>query len=194
MTIAPARSSAIRAPEQDHGCPFVGRGRDRVVSVAVNDLPLTVLSPVDMRHANGDWLDDATRDRPVEALEPSVEAMSPLTSTTSTSRRKSARVPEARHDPREEGLAELVPARFAHADRPEESHAVASRPQLHSRSPVPVHERLVRLYLARKHRCTELFDLVHRVGDATSGARGEQARAPPPAAQPARTPSRAQRT
>jgi hypothetical protein len=29
-----------------------------------------------------------------------------------------------------------------------------------------VHERLFRLYLASKHRRTELFDLVHRVGDA----------------------------
>src|SRR4029079_15516350 len=43
--------------------------RLRVVSMAMDDLPLAVLAPVDVGDADGDRLDRAAGDGPVEALE-----------------------------------------------------------------------------------------------------------------------------
>src|SRR5919198_131437 len=161
MTIGRACSSATR--------------RLRVVGVAVNDLPFAVLSAVDMRDTDRDRLDRATGDGCPKTLE--TPRISHVTADLNDLdvEPKVAHIRESRRDPGKR-LAQLVPARLAHADRPEQGHRISPRPQLHAWFGVSVHERLLGLGLGHEHRSAELLHLVHVAADSTTGAAGGASR------------------
>src|SRR5918992_5611051 len=88
----------------------------RVVGVAVDDLPLTILAPVDVGGADRHRLYGATGDRAAEAFEPERVRQIPADLDALDIDSEVAHVGEARRDPGI-GLAQLLPAGLAHPDR-----------------------------------------------------------------------------